>query len=124
MLKMIFLSDAERAWLIAPQHRRERIKAVLLFDKGWSIVATAEALLLSKDAIREHINEYRESKQLKPENGSSVQKLSTEHSDLIVKHLQSHIYPYVKDIVAYVQSTWPVTYSIPGMHNWLQRYGF
>ena len=31
---------------------------------------------------------------------------------------------YVKDIIAYVQSTWSVTYSVPGMRNWLQRYGF
>lgn len=130
MLGMIFLSDSERAHLKA-QHRRERdkricdrIKAVLLFDKGWSIAEIAEALLLSEDAIREHVAEYRESKKLKPENGGSVQKLSSEHSDQLVKHLQSHTYLYVKDIIAHVQSTWSVTYSVPGMRNWLQRYGF
>jgi DNA-binding NarL/FixJ family response regulator len=60
MLGMIFLSDNERAQLKA-QHKRERdkricdrIKAVLLCDKGWSVPAIAEALLLSEDAIREH----------------------------------------------------------------------
>jgi transposase len=127
---MIFLSDDERAQLRA-QHKlerdgriRDRIKAVLLFDKGWSVAAIAEALLLSEDAIRTHVTEYKESKKLKPENGGSVQKLSSEHSDQLVKHLQSHTYLYVKDIIAYVQSTWSVTYSVPGMRNWLQRYGF
>ena len=62
---MAFLSNEERAQL-KTQHRRERdgrirdrIKAVLLFDKGWSIAAIAEALLLSDDAIRERINEYK-----------------------------------------------------------------
>jgi transposase len=130
MLSMIFLSDDERAQLRA-QHKlerdgriRDRIKAVLLFDKGWSVAAIAEALLLSEDAIRTHVTEYKESKKLKPENGGSVQKLSSEHSDQLVKHLQSHTYLYVKDIIAYVQSTWSVTYSVPGMRNWLQRYGF
>jgi transposase len=130
MLSVLFLSDTERAQLKI-QHRqerdgrvRDRIKAVLLFDKGWSIPAIAEALLLSEDAIREHIVEYRESKKLKPENGGSLPKLSSEHSDQLVKHLQSHTYLYVKDIIAYVQSTWSVTYSVPGMRNWLQRYGF
>lgn len=130
MLSMIFLSDAERTQLIA-QHRRERdkricdrIKAVLLFDKGWSIGSIAEALLLSEDAIREHISEYRDSKKLKPENGGSAQKLSIEHSNKLAVHLHSHTYLYVKDIIAYVQSTWRVTYSVPGMRNWLQRYGF
>jgi transposase len=130
MLSMIFLSDAEQAQLLA-QHRRERdkricdrIKAVLLFNKGWSIASIAEALLLSEDAIREHINEYRGSKKLKPENGGSTQKLSTENSNKLVAHLRKHTYLYVKDIMAYVQSTWSVTYSVPGMRNWLQRYGF
>lgn len=130
MLSMIFLSDDERIQLRA-QHKRERdkricdrIKAVLLFDKGWSIAAIAEALLLSEDAIREHINEYRESKKLKPANGGSVEKLSIEQSEQLRQHLQRHTYLYVKDIIAYVQSTWSITYSVPGMRNWLQRHNF
>lgn len=121
MLSMIFLSDAERTQLIA-QHRRERdkricdrIKAVLLFDRGWSIASIAEALLLSEDAIRDHIAEYRDSKKLKPENGGSVQKLSIERSNELAQHLRSHTYLYVKDIIAYVKSTWSVTYSVPGI---------
>src|SRR5256885_7552007 len=125
MLSMIFLSDAERTQLIA-QHRRERdrricdrIKAVLLFDKGWSVAAIAEALLLSEDAIREHITEYRKSKKLKPENGGSIEKLSIEQSEQLKQHLQRHTYLYVKDIIAYVQSTWNIAYSVPGMRNWL-----
>jgi transposase len=130
MLGMIFLSDTEHTQLKI-QHRherdgkiRDRIKAVLLFDKGWSIPTIAEALLLSEDAIRNHIAEYRDSKKLKPENGGSVQKLSTEQSNKLISHLRNHTYLYVKDIISYVQSTWSITYSVPGMRNWLQRYGF
>jgi len=114
---MIFLNDAERAQL-KTQHRqerdgriRDRIKAVLLYDKGWSIAAIAEALLLSEDAIREHITEYRESKKLKPENGGSTEKLSIEQSEQLRQHLKIHTYLYVKDIIAYVQSTWSVIYN-------------
>ena len=121
MLNMIFLSDAEQIQLKA-QYRRERdkricdrIKAVLLYDKGWSIATIAEALLLSDDAIREHISEFKESKKLKPENGGSTEKLSTEKSQRLRQHLGHHTYLYVKDIIAYVQSTWSITYSVPGM---------
>ena len=127
---MTFLSDQERAQLKA-QHKherdgrvRDRIKAVLLCDKGWSIAAVADALLLSDDAIRAHIAEYIESKKLKPENGGSIQKLSIAHSNKLAAHLRTHTYLYVKDIIAYVKSTWSVTYSVPGMRNWLQRSGF
>src|SRR5690606_14012899 len=150
------------------------IKAVLLFDKEWSVAAIAEALLLSEDAIREHINEYRESKKLKLENGGSTQKIFIEQSNELAAHLRSYTesnsriglfqgcvrdlsqtkpipkqinlrslsmqgdlkscgcstqkepilesravytYLYVKDIIAYVQSAWSVTYLVPGMRN-------
>jgi transposase len=127
---MAFLTDEERAQLKV-QHKRERegrirdrIKAVLLCDKGWSIPAIAEALFLSDDAVREHIIEYRESKKLKPESGGSIEKLSIEQSAQLEEHLRSHTYLYVKDIIAYVQITWSVAYTVPGMRNWLQRHGF
>ena len=68
------LTDSERVQLRI-QHKKERdgrvrdrIKAVLLYDKGWSVSEIAEALLLSDDAIRDHITEYKDSKKLKPES--------------------------------------------------------
>ena len=83
---MFFLDEKERDQLKA-QHKRERdgrirdrIKAVLLYDKGWSVPAIADALLLSDDAIQNHIIEYRESKKLKPQSGGSIEKLSFEQS--------------------------------------------
>jgi len=125
-----FLTDDERNILKA-QHKRERdkrvcdrIKAVLLYDKGWTLMQIAEALLLSDDAIRKHIQEYRESRKLKPENGGSVEKLSSVQSDLLEKHLMTHTYLYVKDILAYVKQSFDVDYTVPGMQNWLHRHGF
>jgi transposase len=127
---MIFLTDSERAQLRA-QHKKERdgrirdrIKSVLLCDKGWSVAAIAEALLLSEDAIRDHITEYKDSKKLKPESGGSPEKFSTEQSQQLEEHLREHTYLYVKDIAAYVQSTWDISYTVPGLRNWLKRHNF
>lgn len=127
---MIFLTDAERVQL-RKQHKKERdgrvrdrIKAVLLYDKGWSVAAIAEALLLSEDAIRDHIAEYKELKKLKPESGGSSEKLSAEQSQQFEEHLRQHTYLYVKDIAAYIQSTWGVSYTVPGLRNWLKRHDF
>ena len=47
-----------------------------------------------------------------------------EQSEQLRQHLQSHTYLYVKDIIAYVQSAWSITYTVPGMRNWLQRHDF
>jgi transposase len=127
---MIFLTDEERNQL-KEQHRRERdgrtrdrIKAVLLRDKGWSIATIAEALFLSVDAIREHLAEYKESKKLKPESGGSIEKFSIEQSAQLEEHLKIHTYLYVKDIAAYVSAQFGITYTIHGLRNWLKRHGF
>jgi len=127
---MNFLSDEERSQLKA-QHKKERdkricdrIKAVLLYDKGWSYQEIAEALLLSDDAIYQHVDEYKTFKKLKPEGGGSVEKLSAEQSKFLEAHLQKHTYLYIKDIAAYVQSVWNITYAVSGMRNWLQRHDF
>jgi transposase len=127
---VIFLSDQERVQLRA-QHKRERdgrirdrIKAVLLYDKGWSVSAIAEALLLSDDAIREHIAEYKNSQKLKPERGGSIEKMSMEQAEILEQHLHTHTYLYVKDIAAYVQATFGIKYTAHGLRNWLKRHGF
>lgn len=127
---MNFLDDVERAQL-KTHHKKERdkkicdrIKAVLLYDKGWSFEKIAEALLLTEQAIRQHIDEYKSSKKLKPEGGGSEEKLTADQSEQLEAHLQEQTYLYVKDISAYVQVTFGTTYTVPGMRSWLQRHGF
>ena len=124
------LTDYERNNLLA-QHKKERdkricdrIKAVLLYDKGWTLMQIAEALLLSDDAIRQHIRDYKESKKLKPENGGSVEKLSLDQSGQLEKHLQEHTYLYIKDILLYVKTMFKIDYTVAGLCNWMHRHGF
>jgi transposase len=125
-----FLSQHEREQLKA-QHRKERdkricyrINAILLYDAGWTYQEIANALLLSDEAIRIHIHEYEESRKLKPENGGSVSKLNAQQAEELLRHLQEHTYLFVKDIVAYVKTTFNVAFTIPGMRGWLHQHGF
>lgn len=124
------LTHDEREHLKA-QHRlerdgriRDRIKAVLLRDKGWTFQQIAEALLLSDDAVRSHIQDYLEARKLKPENGGSKGNLSKQQSKLLQGHLEETTYPHVKSIVRYVQLRWGVRYTTGGMTDWLKRHGF
>jgi transposase len=103
---------------------RDRIKAVLLTDKGWSSEAIAEALLISDQAVRNHLRDYEATCKLKPESGGSDEKLSEEQSKKLLSHLENHVYLFVKDIIAYVISTFEIVYTVPGMRNWLRRNGF
>lgn len=127
---MNFLTEQERVQLKL-QHKQERdkrvcdrIKAVLLYDKGWPYEQIAEVLLLTGSAISSHIEDYETSRKLKPEGGGSTEKLSIEQSQQLETHLQSHTYLFVRDIVAYVLITFGVEYTIHGLRAWLQRHGF
>jgi transposase len=127
---MAFLRDHERIQLKL-QHKRERdkrvcdrIKAVLLADEGWASQQIAKVLLISDQAVREHVQEYKTLNKLKPESGGSEEKLSEEQSRQLAGHLEVYTYLYVKDIVAYVEATFKVAYSVPGMRHWLRRHKF
>lgn len=124
------LGDSERAQLTL-QHKKERdgrirdrIKAVLLHDKGWSLRQIAEALLISDEAVRNHIRDYDSFRKLCPENGGSQEKLSKNQSEKLEFHLEKHTYLYVKDIVAYVEAVIGISYTARGLRNWLRRHGF
>jgi transposase len=124
------LDDPERTRLTI-QHKqerdgriRDRIKAVLLHDKGWSLRQIAEALFISDEAVRNHIRDYETARKLRPESGGSQAKLSKIHSQQLEAHLLQHTYLYVKDILAYVEVTFGVKYTVHGLRNWLQRHQF
>ena len=114
---MNFLTDQERAQLKS-QHKqerdgrvRDRIKAILLYDEGWTPQQIAKVLLISDQAVRNHVDEYKASNKLKPESGGSEEKLSKEQSKKLEAHLQEHTYLYIKDIIAYVQTSFGVAYT-------------
>jgi transposase len=125
-----FLSDEQRLQLRS-QHKKERdkrvcdrIKAILLSDEGWSPQQISHVLLLSDEAIRQHILDYQSDHKLKPENGGSIERLSDQQSKLLEAHLQEHTYLYVKDIISYIKSVYGVEYSVSGMSHWLKRHFF
>lgn len=125
-----FLNDTERKALYK-QHKRERdrricdrIKAVLLYDKGWSLEKIAEALLISHEAIRQHLLDYEASEKLSPENGGSESKLSKDQQDILFEHLRTFIYTKAKEITSFVLQTFGVKYSTSAMTAFLRRNGF
>lgn len=125
-----FLSVEERENLRA-QHKKERdkricyrINAVLLADIGWSYRQIADALLLSDEAVRQHIQEYQVSRKIKPENGGSTSKLNAQQTEALLQHLYGHTYLFSKDIAAYIKAIFAIEYTVSGITAWLQAHGF
>jgi len=127
---LIQLSESERASL-SQQHKKERdkrvadrIKAILLADRGWTEPEIAEALLLSRYAISDHIRDYLDDKKLKPENGGSQSKLSDEQSAELVSHLEEQTYLTAREISDHVKSQYGIEYTVSGMNDWLHKHKF
>ncbi|MBW2986905.1 IS630 family transposase, partial [Candidatus Woesearchaeota archaeon] len=131
-----FLSLEERDKLKI-QHRKERdkricdrIKAVLLFDDGWNYQEIAHVLLLSDEAVKQHIQEYCNSQKLQPENGGSfipkqAEELGFRRSQSLgIQRSKEGPYLRVKEIVAHVEKVFGVAYTIAGMTDWLHAHGF
>ena len=104
--------------------KRDRIKAVLLSDKGWAYKAIAEALLLDEETVSRHVKEYLEKKKLGLASKGSKSKLNAHQTAELVDHLQKITYLKVGEICAYVHSTYGINYKISGMTSWLKSHGF
>ena len=103
---------------------RDRLKAVLLSCEGWSQVDIAQALRIRPETVRDHLNDYQESKKLKPLNGGSVSRVSPQNTKSLVDRLQANTYLKVLDICAYVQDQYDISFTVSGMTKWLQNHEF
>ena len=124
------LTDKERKNLIQ-RHRKERdgrirdrIKAVLAYDDGYSYSEMARILLLDDETIRRHIDDYQRESKLSTNNGGSDSKLTDCETRQLIEHLSEITYLYVKDICQHVRLKYKKKYSMSGMTKWLHAYGF
>jgi transposase len=102
----------------------DRIKAVLLHSEGWSQVEISQALRIRPETVHDHLEDYKQSKKLKPENGGSDPHLSIEQTESLAKHLEAVTYLKVEEICAYVQKNYGVRFTVSGMTKWLHRQEF
>ena len=124
------LSPEERQCLISCHRKerdgkiRDRIKAVLAHDDGYSYSEIARLLLLDDETIRRHTKDYFDKNKLAPENGGSESYLNEAESLQLKAQLSEVIYLYVKDICAFAKDTFKKSYTISGMTKWLHANGF
>ena len=103
---------------------RDRIKAVLLRNEGWSARQIGQALRLHEDTIRTHLEDWIKENKVKPANGGSKSKLTKSQSDYLIKHLEEKVYTDVESICVFVYEQFSVNYTVSGMTKWLHAHGF
>lgn len=101
----------------------DRIKAVLLRSEGWSVKRISQALRLHPMTISQHVTDYQSGK-LTSDSGGSNSLLDKGESEALIAHLTEHTYNTSYEISAYIEATYGVLFSIPGLNKWLHRQGF
>lgn len=124
------LKESERSKLLATHKKerdgrvKDRIKAVLLYDDGWTPPKIAEALFLNEETIRRHLHEYEKEKKLTPHHKGSEPLLNEEEAKALAEHLEANTYVKIKDIQAYVQQRFKKTLGISTLYDWLKKHDF
>lgn len=125
----IISSEVRQSLLVRHKTERDkriadRIKVVVHRDDDWGLEAIAEALLISHEAVRQHLLDYDESGKLLPENGGSSSFLDAVQTADLVAHLDKNLYVKASEIAAFVRQKYGVNYSVSGMNDWLNRNDF
>src|SRR6266702_1062490 len=105
----------------------DRIKTILFLNEGYSYAQTAKLLLLDDITIRRYEKEYKKKGidgLLENRYQGSLANLTKEQEAGLKKHLRSKIYQTVKGVIAYVEKTYQISYSIEGMTHLLHRMKF
>jgi len=111
----------------ASSEKRDRIKAILMLNSGYSQNEIAEVLLLDESTIWRWFNLFKRSgihALLKDNHKGGSTKLTGDQIADLDSHLSDKIYKDAKEIGAYVFATYGVQYTIKGMTNLLHRMGY
>ena len=105
----------------------DRIKAILLLNKGYSYEEIAELLLIDDGTVRRWCEIYKaEGMQalLKDNYIGGTSKLTISEQLDLSTHLEGCIYLTAKEICAYVKKKYGVNYTHKGMTSLLHQMGF
>lgn len=105
----------------------DRIKTILLLNKGLTYQQVAVILLLDEMTIRRYEKEFQKSGidgLLESRYRGSLGNLTAAQEEALREYLKEHIYQTVKSVVAYVEKTYKITHSIEGMTHLLHRLHF
>lgn len=116
------------------RHRTERkkqpsdkIKAILLLDRGFTHSEVASILLIDMTTVwRWHQIFIKQglSGLLQDHYTGGTSKLSEDEVTALDKHLENNVYLTVKEVCAFVRKTFKVNYTIKGMTCLLHRLGY
>jgi transposase len=105
----------------------DKLKALLLLDKGLSCIEVGEILLLDDDTIRKYRNQYLSQgaeSLLSDNNKGSQAYLNIGQIESLDEHLQDSVYSDSKGVRDWVAQNFNIMYTASGIISLLKRMGF
>ena len=104
--------------------KKDRIKAILMLNSGYSYEEIAEVLILDDSTIRRWHNRYDSSgihTLLEDNYIGGTSKLTETQKQELVEHLENNMYLTAKQICSYVKKRYKVIYTVKGMTSFLHQ---
>ncbi len=105
----------------------DKLKSLLLLDKGFSCIEVGEILLLDDDTIRKYRNQYLNrgaESMLSDNNKGTLSKLNESQINELEQHLDQNTYSSTKGIIAWIKECFGIIYTTNGINSLLKRLGF
>ncbi len=105
----------------------DKLKALLLLDKGLSCIEVGEILLLDDDTIRKYRNQYlaQGAESLLSDNNKGTNAyLNMDQIEKLDKHLQENVYSDSKGVRDWIAQNFNIKYTASGILPLLKRMGF
>lgn len=105
----------------------DKLKAILLLDKGHSCVEVGEILLLDDDTIRKYRNSYLNqgaTSLLTDDNKGRKSLLTPQQLKTLDRHISENTYMDSKGIVSWIEKQFSIRYATSGINALLKRLGF
>jgi transposase len=121
------ISDLKWRHRNSDRRTADKIKTILMLDKGFSFEEIASVLILDDATIRRWFKVYQEQgldglarSLYQGSNG----KLTPEQKAALCKHLEETVYMTAKEICNYVENRFGISFTSKGVTNLLHRLGF
>ena len=121
--KKEFLSELR----LEKNRKYDRIRTILLLDKGEPISKIAEYFYLTDNSVRNYKNRYKQGGLeglLNDYHTGRSSYLSLKEQKKLIVELESKVYPTTKSIISYVKKEFRLVYTIGGMTSLLHNLGF
>ena len=105
----------------------DRIRVILLLDKGKPVLKIAEYLFLDETTVRNYEKRYKEGGLEKLVNDYYLGRsayLSVEEQKRLIVELESKVYPTTKSVIFYIKKEFGVVYTVGGITTLLHKLGF